>query len=338
MRDEPWVTSVGAWRPARQYPETYPGDCPPTSYFILNENVYPVAVTATGDLLIEPFGDASEAVDSVLSKLELPSVEDRYVVVAYGANRNPATLSIKLLNYGYRSPNGVIAVPALRGRMSSTDVVACGLHGQGYLYGDLLIGSGLTKATSTEAWLLLLDHDQLRVLHDSEGVSTGLYTVAVLPDTHVDGFSRSISPLVYVANTRMLISPQYDRPLAFSSVAAEGRGIPEMTAGQMIQHTLQVFSLRSSVSRMTGIVDDENLPGQLMKYLNGQWWYHFNTAQAPLEGYDGVLRLFEEHIGRSSTRLSTADHMRRQGLALSPDGSYAPGRSFTWGRLTAHGT
>jgi hypothetical protein len=52
--------------------------------------------------------------------------------------------------------------------MSSTDVVACGLHGQGYLYGDLLIGSELTEATSTEAWLLLLDHDQLRVLHDSE--------------------------------------------------------------------------------------------------------------------------------------------------------------------------
>jgi tetratricopeptide (TPR) repeat protein len=61
-----------------------------------------------------------------LSKFELASVEDRYAVVAYGANRNPATLSIKLLNYGYRSPNGVVAVPALRARMSSTDVVACG--------------------------------------------------------------------------------------------------------------------------------------------------------------------------------------------------------------------
>jgi hypothetical protein len=53
MRNEPWASSVSEWRPARQYPETYPGACPPTSYFILNENVYPVAVTATGDLLID---------------------------------------------------------------------------------------------------------------------------------------------------------------------------------------------------------------------------------------------------------------------------------------------
>ena len=96
------ITSLKDWKPARQFPETYPGDCPPHSYFILDDLVFPLQFEDPHDFssgyLVQADG-RRKGVDSLLASLGLPALANRYASLAFGANRNPATLHIKFLNY-----------------------------------------------------------------------------------------------------------------------------------------------------------------------------------------------------------------------------------------------
>jgi hypothetical protein len=325
------ITHIRDWKAARQNPETYPGDRPSSSYLLLDEHIYPVHFDHPLDLQFYD-GHDPRVVDEVLKKLNLPLVNDRYPIVSYGGNRNPATLYIKFLNYDYRSPGNGLAVPVLRGKISAADVVACGLSGQGYFYGDLLWNSQLTLKTEVEAWLALLDHDQLRVIHDSEGVKDGDYIVARFSGVTIDSFHKSISPMGYAGTAPVLTSPSLQLPLAFKSVEAKGRTLPEMSAVGMVEHLLEAFELREQVCLATGLRNQVDLPAELMKYMNRQWWHRFNSEQAT-KGYDRVLGLFTEKIKAHSLPESSAVRMAESGHALSTDEAYFPDQELTFSGL-----
>jgi hypothetical protein len=325
------ITHIQDWKAARQYPETYPGDRPASSYFLLNDTIYPVHFDRPLELHFEG-SDETHLVDEILEKLNLALVKDRYGVISYGGNRNPATLYTKFLNYHYRSPGHGLAVPVLRGKISGADVVACGLSGQGYFYGDLLWHPELTRNTQIEAWLALLDHDQLRVIHDSEGVKGGDYIAARFGGVTIDTYHKGMSAMGYAGKAPVLTSPEFESPLAFRSVKATGRTIPEMTALEMVEHLLDVFGLHEQVCKATELRNEVNLAPELMKYMNRQWWRHFNFEQ-PLKGYDEVMRLFSEKIKAHSLPKSSAERMAENGDALSVDEAYHPDRQFTFSAL-----
>lgn len=331
---EPQITLISSWRPARKFPETYPGKSPSGSYILCNDLVHPVL---PGD---GPFGymvlaaSGWESVDSFLRHRNTSPLSHRVPVLAYGANRNPATLHIKLRNYGHET-NRDSCIPVLRGSLSGVDIVACGLHGQGYLYGELLMDTEYTGSTSLDVGVLLLDVEQLRIMNDSEGVRSGLYVLAAVPGALVEGTDSEISPLAYVANERVWVSPVLNSPIAYSSVPAVGRSLPGMNATNILKHVINVLDLTHEIVAATAIEDLPSLASELAKYLNGQWWYKFHTGNRPIDGYRRVKALFSERMADSTIPVRTIDRLRSDSICLEAEQAYAPGPQFTWMRQSA---
>jgi hypothetical protein len=61
-----------------------------------------------------------------------------------------------------------------------------------------------------------------------------------------------------------------------------------------------------------------------MKYLNGQWWYSFNTGDEPIRGYAEVLRTFADVTDSDALDLSTASRLQVAGRLLSTAHAYDP--------------
>ena len=326
------VSHISDWKAARKFPRTYPGDRPDTSYLLLDERVYPLLFERAEDLSSAFFIDENATkwyVDEVLKSLELPFILDRYAILAYGANRNPATIEIKLRNYHYQSPGRGWAIPVLKGTLRGADVVAGDVYGQGYMYADLLLDEETCRDTTVESWLLLLDDDQLRVMNDSEGLAEGIYLVAQFPGYTIEGPDYEIAPLGYAGNSPIFISPALHKPLSFTTIAAFNRTLPAFDPVTMFDHLLDVFDIRHKVSDITGLDHDESLSTELTKYLNGQWWYAFNTRDKPTKGYLKVMELFSNCVRSSSRQLSTADNLSKKGRALTMEASYRPGIDHT---------
>jgi hypothetical protein len=319
------VRGVDAWRPARKFPEHYPGECPEEDYLLWNRRVHLLDRNTSGELLLR--GEGSPDLDSLLGGLGLPGLADRVPVLAYGANRNPATLHLKLLDYGYRPPNGEDrCIPVLRSELHGADVAAAGLHGHGYLYGELLLNSEYTRGSVLRSRVCLLDEDQLRVLNESEEIRQGRYHLAWIPGVRLLGSGRPTPALGYVADARTWVSPVFQAPIGFASVQASGRAYPSMTATEGLAHALDALGIRREVSALSGLADDEHLASELAKYLNGQWWYHFHTAQPPVPGYRGILDLFRSRIADSSLPVRAYDHLAGQGLVVPAEEAYSHAR------------
>ena len=94
-------TNINEWKPARIFPLTYPGDRPDNSYLIINDKVFLIYLENRNELESAYFfneGGKKVNVNSFLKKNQVPALSERYAVLAYGANRNPATLDIKFKN------------------------------------------------------------------------------------------------------------------------------------------------------------------------------------------------------------------------------------------------
>lgn len=328
------ITHISSWRPARKFPETYPGQFPSSSYILCNDWVHPV-LSGDGPFDYMILTDAGwESADGFLRHRNVSSLSNRIPVLAYGANGNPATLHIKLRDYGYEASRDS-CIPVLKGSLGGADIVACGLHGQGYLYGELLMDTEYTGSTSLDVGILLLDVEQLRVMNDSEGIRSGLYVLAAIPGTLVEGNDSEISPLAYVASERVWVSPVLNSPIAYSSVPAVGRSLPGMNATNILGHVIDVLNLRHEIVAATAIDDSSPLAGELAKYLNGQWWYQFHTGNKPIIGYQRVMALFLERMADSAIPVRTIDRVKRDGTCLASEQAYSPGPQFTWARQSA---
>jgi hypothetical protein len=159
------------------------------------------------------------------------------------------------------------------------------------------------------------------------------YIVARFGEMTIDGYEKVLAPMGYAGQKPILLSPRTQSPLGFKSVQAESRTIPEMTPLQMLDHLLDAYGLREPICTATGLRDDADLAAELSKYMNGQWWYRFNTRQQPIRGFLEVTRLFEEQITRHALPQSTTAQMRESGMALSTEEAYHPDRSLTFGAL-----
>lgn len=323
-----WEPSdIDRWLPARLHPETYPGDRPPGSYLLLDGVVCPLLTEPNSLSVVGRTGDHA-SLDDLLERAGLPVSSERVAVLAYGANRNPATLKTKLENYRYRNPGSAEAIPVLKGTIGSGDVAACGLSGQGYMYGDLVVDPSLVGATACEVWLALVDDDQLRVLNDSE-IGTGDYSAALFPDVDVGG-PLGGPVLGYAARRPCFVSPALRRPLAFSTVLASGRSFPEMTAIEMLDHVVAALGLRDLIAEIVGANPPE--AAIVASYLNRNWWRRFHGG-TPSEGYKRILRLVDGAVARHSTTSSTAEVLAGRGLGLSDDEARSPDVALRWGQL-----
>lgn len=319
-------TAVTAWQPARRHPETYPGDCPRGSYLILDDRVHVLAFERNNQLKSAYVVIAGKRtpLDPLLLERGLPPLVDRYISLAYGANRNPGTLEIKMKNYDYNGHDGGLVLPVLKGATWGRDVVACGLSGQGYLYADLLTAEDGHDEASIEAWFPLLDPDQLRVMHDGEDVRGGLYTVARFPSV-LDGFDRPVEALGYAGNDSVFVSPVLGQPVAYSTVNVDRRALPAMSATAMIDHILDVGMLRPQVSEVVRVADGALTTRDVMSFMNDRWWVSFRGYEQPDERYDWLVSSLNAVISANQQPHSSAATMLRRGLTLAIDEAYSPG-------------
>jgi hypothetical protein len=269
------------------------------------------------------------ALDKLLCERGLQPLKGRHVSLAYGANRNPGTLAIKMRDYRYASSRGLV-LPVLHGSTSGSDVVACSLSGQGYLYADLLPEEGDSDSTHIEAWFPLLDADQLRVMHDGEQVREGLYTVARYR-SRLDGLSIPIEALGYAGNDPVFVSPDLDSAIAYASVLVAHRSLPAMNAVEIVDHVLMVGRIRARVQAVSQVATTH----QLMAFMNNRWWINFRGERQPDGRYDEILGMLSAVIQAHQRPSSSSSIMAGRGLAMSVDDAYDPGPERSLGAQIA---
>jgi hypothetical protein len=320
-----------SWQAARMFPETYPGKAPVGHYLLYGGGVWPIESSSSLSrfTVIDQCGRA-EDLDSFLYHAGAPGLSERYPVLSYGANRNPATLYAKFMPrqlLGDWDP-ARICIPVLRGSLSDADAIACRLHGQGYLYGELLVSHPLVADTTIDVHVALPDLEQLRMLHDSEGVAQGMYSVAQLPSVSIRGLNRNVAPMVYVTNARLWCSPELGSPIALKMISATGRQIPAMTSRELMEHVLNASGMRNQVSAIAGLTDDSALAQELAKYLNGQWWYQFHTNDAPIAGYSRILTMINAYLDSGSLETHSRDTLSAAGRLIGIAEAFEPASSL----------
>jgi hypothetical protein len=320
---DPSSSSVADWHAARRFPDAYPGDAPAGPFCLIDDLVAPMRLGADDEIRsLEVLVDGAWAsMDRQLAAWDLPRLEDRVPIVAYGGNRNPATVALKCEHYGYHSTSTARVFPVLHGHLSGMDVVAGGLSDQGYLYADVHVGDEAAAGElSVEVWVMLLDDEGVRMLHDSEGVREGGYAVARVDGLQV-GTCSGLGALIYASTIPVFSSPELGSPVAFSAVRATGRTLPAMTAVEMIEHVVVSLGVEAAVRRITGITADD-LASELMKFLNGQFWYRRHTGRRRLETCEQVEALIWSELIRSTAPESTAERLRARGRVLETAEAY----------------
>ena len=277
-------------------------------------------VTYTNDL--EPV-----SLNQLMQESGLPSIEDRFPVIAYGANRNPATLDIKLKNYDYKCKGMKNAIPMLRATLKHADVVASGIHGQGYFYADLLLGSEYSENCEVEVWVCLLDKDQVRVMNDSEGLKHGLYSMAWLEDIVLTDSDESIRALAYVSNSPMLFIN--NQPVALSQVRAQNRQVQEMQTVEIIEMVLERHNLKEAIANWMQINVDEGFSLSLMRCLNKEWWKQFEEGVESSEGFKQSIDALNKVVSVSGKEANSLATLQKAGQVISFDEAYNLKRNFT---------
>jgi hypothetical protein len=96
---------------------------------------------------------------------------------------------------------------------------------------------------------------------------------------------------------------------------------------------LDTCGLRPAASRITGLANDDALAHEISKYLNGQWWYQFNSHDSPIPGYADLLALVNSAMDASTMDDRSRDRLAEAGLVLRTSEAFEPSRSLRLGSM-----
>lgn len=302
------------------FPTTYPGAAPAHHYLLLDGQVHRITLPG-GDLGAACLTDG-RAVDVVLGSAGLPPLAERVPVLAYGANRNPHTLDLKLDHHDYRTDGTSTAVPVLAGTLADLDVVVAGLSSQGCLYADITPCAG----TTARVHVALFDVDQTRAIHESEGVGRGGYDCARIPDFIVDDTQVTLEPLGYVGTRPVFLSPVTGEPVAFATISADGRRFTAMDQLAAMSHLIESCELSGELARLLGL-DHRTGPSdqarELIRVLSGAWWYVHNTGDESPRNARAIQNLVGRAIERHRAPSSTSRHFGAEGRLVDAATAFA---------------
>ncbi len=174
-------------------PATYPGRRPRFSFFFTPKGIYRLKL---------------RTLDRFLADRGLPSVRERYAVLAYGSNACPGQLLEKQKKYGLSD------VPVLYGRLTGVEAVYAGRKAKrGYVPATLA-----RKRGSRSSWITLLTKDQFPAMDRSEG-RPGSYELAALPKPQFAiGRSRIVLLCAYV-NIQCGVMMRNGKPVSLHSTS-----------------------------------------------------------------------------------------------------------------------
>jgi len=154
----------------------YPGRTPEFSYTTDGENVLETMFVSdsveSGERKIrynvyDPESGTYVDLDSYLRRIGVETLEDRVPVIAYGANRNPGSLS-KKFNFGEEGDPRLSVVPVIKATRKGSDVVwSKNVGARGRQFADMVTNEDVEE-TEIGIFVSFLTHDQLALMHASE--------------------------------------------------------------------------------------------------------------------------------------------------------------------------
>jgi hypothetical protein len=347
------------WPAPRRRPATYPGLVPPHPYLLVGADVHPLVVrwSPSGALAVElPDGTP---VDDVLRRHGAAPLAERVPAVAYGANRGPDSLALKFAHHGRGSghpvPDFVLddadrsrpptpgrgpeppvpVVPVLVGAVEDVDAVGAAMASQGYVYADIVDSPG----TTLEVRIPLLDVHQLAAIHDSEALGRA-YDCIWLPEVTIAptapgpaGGGPTLGAMAYLGRRAVFRVPDRGdhggddagQLLAFAAVAAKGRRFPALTQVELVGRIVATTGVAPDLAPRLGLdrsAAPADVAAELIRLVNGQWWYSFHTGDRPAAATEDAQRIVAEAIAASSFARPPSSPLARH--RLTADHAYHP--------------
>jgi hypothetical protein len=211
-------------------PLTYPGERPEHPTLVMDNETYVVNVSNDyQSFLLEDGRD----IDEIFKSRGLVPVSERIAQVAFGANRNIENLVWKFKHYLAQNHSINQEILILPATIPDAEVVACNIGYWGYVYAGLLTTTNAVNirkylnGTQCPVTLILLDEQQMKAVHQSEGVLTlGAEPPGVsckISDITVD-LSPEVSCLAQVYSLAVPFLSFDGHPLAYKSVNTRNRG------------------------------------------------------------------------------------------------------------------
>lgn len=245
----------------------------------------------------------------------------------------------------------VPVVPVLVGAVEGVDAVGAALASQGYVYADIVDSPG----TTLEVRVPLLDVHQLAAIHDSEALGRA-YDCIWLPEVTIapttpgpaggDGGGPSIGAMAYLGRRPVFRVPDHGddgdhggddagQLLAFAAVAAKGRRFPALTQLDLVARIVATTGIAPDLAPPLGL--DRSTPpadvaAELVRLVNGQWWYSFHTGDRPAAASVDAQRIVAGAIAASSLARPPSSPLARHRLAAD-DAYHPPPSAFLGHRL-----
>lgn len=217
---------------------SYPGSRPNSSYLFFKNDIYPIKMIQNKPLsqstVLLPDGSEPLLDEQLLKWKSLP-MDDRYVIIGYGSNANPAQLSVKFKDNSE-------PIPVIRGIMRGYDVVFSPLVAS---YGAIPATIEKSIGTEVEIWINFLDEEQIRIMDKSEGRGKNYQLVKIDDEAILDNGERMSPVYSYVASNGTL--QINDKPIRFSTINAKNPKYQQMTELDMYEFFVKnYFKLQHS--------------------------------------------------------------------------------------------
>jgi len=168
-------------------------------------------------------------------------------------------------------------------------------------------------------------------MNDSEGIKPKLYCLAWVDDVSLSDIKKKLKTLVYVSNKSILILNS--KLVPFNQVKANNRRVSSMDALEMLDTFVETFNLKNEISKISGIPIYSQFTSELMKYLDGQSWYQFNSHNISLLGFKQVLDLFKNAIKTKYSQGVRLLTLRRINQLVLPEETYSLDDDFTFKKM-----
>jgi hypothetical protein len=314
MQGTPAGEDVAAYPSVRHAPWTYPGRTLDGHFVLLDDRV--VRLVGRLDEGLRLGAADGPRLDVVLAERgELPLAE-RTAILAYGANRCPGSLHQKMAQHGYVGPGPGLTLPCLEVVVPGVEVVWGGISEGGYVFADLLPG-GPHVAAGVRLHVDLVDDDQRRVLHASEGVGAHGYALARLGPVPLAGGVLD-QVLCYAGPAAPYLDAATGGPVGVAAVDATRRTIPSCDTGTMLQTIIDEHGLAPALEDALQLAPGTATARVVGGRINRGWW-----ARRRSEVVDpGVLRavqLLWQAFRAGCSPLSSAAAFAARGDLLAAD-------------------
>lgn len=267
----------GFGRAPRDDPVAYPGKRPRSSFLFCGDHIRAIRMRAGDRLeqsLVESGGSASRLKD-------LCDVSDRYMVVGYGSNANPAQLESKFAG----EP---ATIPLVKGVLPGCDVVYASLFSS---YGAIPATLCRSEQTVVETWASLLDERHLEIMDRSEDRGRSYRLVRMDCELVIESGERFCPVYAYACMTGTLCLD--GKPLRLDCIHAQNPVYPGATERGALQKVRRVLGLEDAYPTIGGLIDE-------VKRRRGA----YNTALKARHSCEDGLAFKELDLGTNPERIA----------------------------------